>query len=81
MVATAEQGYHHFLDVLSTVTAEIRLLIGDLGQVHAFAYLTARLRLEALDVRAALAAVAVVRLAQLGDGADTPRPGEPPPPP
>ena len=64
MVAAAEQGYHHFLDVLTKVTASTKLTIDELGPLRAFAYLTVRLKLEDPDVRAAFAAIAVIRLAQ-----------------
>jgi hypothetical protein len=63
-LAAAEQGYLGFLDVLSDVTAEARVLVGELGPVHAFAYLTARLRTADPDARAGVAAIAVIRLAQ-----------------
>jgi hypothetical protein len=64
VVAAAEQGYHGFLGALDEVTAEARLLIADLGPLHAFACLTAQLRRADPEARAGFAAIAVVALAQ-----------------
>ena len=68
MVAAAEQGYHSFLDGLADASADVDRLVADMGAVYAFAYLTVRLKLEDPEVRAGLAAIAMVRLAQICGG-------------
>ena len=64
VVAAAEQGYHGFLDVSTQLTAQARLLIAERGPLGAFACLTACLKRADPDVRAGLAAIALVRTAQ-----------------
>jgi len=79
VLAAAEQGYHGFLDVSTQLTAQARLLIAYLGPLGAFACLTAQLKRADPDVRAGLAAIALIRAAQHADHIQERTPPPPPP--